>query len=85
MQFISHVDRNAFQRKSFRQTEFSSEAWLELTTIEQLTQLKVLRVGDILMRSQKQNDVALFIFDRNNIEQTVEWTSCNQSRILNLD
>lgn len=85
MQFISHVDRNAFQRKSFRQTEFSSEAWLELTTIEQLTQLKVLRVGDILMRSQKQNDVALFIFDRNNIEQTVEWTSCNQSRILNPD
>lgn len=58
---------------------------LELTTIVQLTQLKVLRVGDILMRSQKQNDVALFIFDRNNIEQTVEWTSCNQSRILNLD
>ena len=77
MQFISHVDRNAFQRKSFRQTEFSSEAWLELTTIEQLTQLKVLRVGDILVRCQEEYDVALFVFDRHDIEQTVERTSCN--------
>lgn len=73
MQFISDVDRNAFQRKIVSsETEFSSEAWLELTTILQLTQLKVLRVGDVLVRGQEENDVALLVFDRDNIEQTVE-------------
>lgn len=52
------------REKSFRQ----SEAWLELTTILQLTQLKVLRVGDVLVRGQKEDDVALFVFDRDDIE-----------------
>lgn len=71
--------RNAFQRKEFCldvSSEFSSEAWLELTTILQLTQLKVLGVGDVLVRGQKEDDVALLVFDRDDIEQTVERASC---------
>lgn len=77
MQFISRVDRNAFQRKSFRRFVFSGEAWLGLTTIEQLTltRLMVLPVGVIFVRGQKQNDVALFVFDRDNVDQAIECSS----------
>lgn len=63
-------EKNRFVR------EFSSEAWLELTTILQLTQLKVLRVGDVLVRGQEEDDVALLVLDRDNVEQTVERASC---------
>lgn len=77
MQFISRVDRNAFQRKSFRRFVFCGEAWLGLTTIEQLTltRLMVLPVGVIFVRGQKQNDVALFVFDRDNVDQAIECSS----------
>lgn len=63
-------EKNRFVR------EFSSEAWLELTTILQLTQLKILRVGDVLVRGQEEDDVALLVLDRDNVEQTVERASC---------
>jgi hypothetical protein len=47
---------------------FSSEAWLELTTVVQLTELKVLRVGDVFVRGQEQHDVALLVLYRDDVE-----------------
>lgn len=68
MSFWLDAEKTHSSLKSIHLRVFSSEAWLELTTIVQLTELKILRVCDVFVRGQEQNDVTLLVLYRNNVK-----------------
>lgn len=56
---------------------------LYLTSVRFVAMVQVLVFGDVLVRDQEQNHLALLVLYGHNVEQTPELRACGKDRDLN--